>query len=115
MEEKKQTKDIFSALWQYNLLAIFIEIVLIVIKRTSLPEKIPLFYSRPWGEEQLADRNLIFAFPVFSLVFLILSSQISKIFVKGKDSFLPALINGGALLFTVLGLITLFKIIFLIT
>ncbi len=115
MEEKTPTKDIFSTLWQYNLLAVFIETVLILIKRTSLPERIPLFYSRPWGEEQLADSNLIFAFPVFSLVILIFSSQISKILVKNKDKFLSALINGGALLFTLLGVITLFKIIFLIT
>ncbi len=115
MEEKTPPNDIFPKLWQYNLLVIFAETILIFVKRSSLPEKIPLFYSRPWGEEQLADNKLIFMVPVISLIILIFGCQMGKILVKKKDRFLPSLIKSGALLFTILGVIALFKIIFLIT
>lgn len=35
------------------------------IRFTHLPPQIPLFYSMPWGERQLADTWLILMLPIF--------------------------------------------------
>lgn len=35
-----------------------------LLKINTLPPQIPLFYTRPWGEEQLADFWMIFLLPV---------------------------------------------------
>lgn len=47
---------------------------------STLPDQIPLFYSRPWGETQLADKWQFLILPaslgVMGLVNLILASQL---------------------------------------
>lgn len=35
-------------------------VAFILLRRSGLPSEIPLFYSLPWGEKQLAPRDFIF-------------------------------------------------------
>ena len=49
-------------------LLFFANLVLIlffIIRWSRLPPQIPLFYSRPWGEDQLVDSWMIFMLPIF--------------------------------------------------
>lgn len=43
-----------------------------------LPPQIPLFYSRTWGEDQLADIWLILLIPFFLHFFVIINNYIYK-------------------------------------
>ena len=47
-------------------------IVAFILRFLRLPPQIPLYYSQPWGESQLADSWMIFLLPVFlNLLFFI--------------------------------------------
>lgn len=60
------TRDAYLASFSLN--AVLFLFILIIINR--LPPIIPLFYSRPWGEEQLIPKLVLFAAPITSLTFL---------------------------------------------
>ncbi|RJR25928.1 hypothetical protein C4578_00495 [Candidatus Microgenomates bacterium] len=87
----------------------------ILIKNESLPEKVPLFYSRPWGEEQLTLSRYLFLIPSISFILFFVNLELSLTFIKRGEKFMAFLSNGFALLFSSLGFITLLRIIFLIT
>lgn len=114
MEEKVAKQNFFSKFPFLNLLTITIGLGTILIKKSSLPEKLPLFYSRPWGEEQLAFKNWLFIIPISSLIIFVFSHQIGKLLQKKEEIFLSSVINSCSLLFSALGTITVLKIIFLI-
>lgn len=42
----------------------FVMAVLTALRWQNLPPQIPLFLSKPWGEEQLADRWMLIIFPI---------------------------------------------------
>lgn len=76
-----------------------------------LPPQIPLFYSKPWGQEQIAPNVLIFLPTALSFLFFTINIFLGKFFA---DPFVKkALLAGGA---TVLALaaITTIRIIFLV-
>lgn len=114
MEEKVTKQNILSKFPFINLLTIVIGLGTILIKNSSLPEKLPFFYSHPWGEEQLASRNSLFIIPISSFIIFVLSYQIGKLLQKKEENFLSSVINSCSLLFSVLGTITVLKIVFLI-
>ncbi|PIU74875.1 MAG: hypothetical protein COS76_03790 [Candidatus Portnoybacteria bacterium CG06_land_8_20_14_3_00_39_12] len=98
-----------------NLGIIFVGFLVILLKQSSLPNFVPLFYSRPWGEEQLAAKNWLFLIPSSSFVIFVFGNQIGRLLWKKNGDFLPFVLNGISLLFSVLGIVTLLKIIFLVT
>ncbi|MCL5090703.1 MAG: hypothetical protein M1514_01700 [Patescibacteria group bacterium] len=97
-----------------NFFLVIIMLVFLLWKSRFLPEKVPFSYSRPWGEDQLADKNYLFFFPGLSLLFGLLNLAYTKFFSKKEDFFLAFLGESLSLLFAVLNLIALVKIVFLI-
>jgi len=111
MTEDKITKDpIIKNLFWVNLLIIAIELVPILLKRTSFPEKMPLFYSRPWGADQLVPRFFIFLVPLFSFIIFVLNFALAKILLRKEERFLACSSAGFSLVFSLLGLVSLLKI-----
>ncbi len=51
---------------------------LFAFKFRFFPEQIPLFYSRPWGEAQIADYWYIILIPVLMHIFYVLNGIVSK-------------------------------------
>jgi hypothetical protein len=106
---------VLSRLLAANLFLIASGLLLIFLRRNALPEQVPFFYSRPWGQEQLAERDFLFLIPLFSFLVFLLNYYLSFILLKKGERFLAILGNGTALLFSLLGITTLWKIIFLIS
>lgn len=46
-------------------------ILIFFIEFGHLPPQIPLFYSKPWGEDQLAEVWMIFLLPIFLDIFVV--------------------------------------------
>ncbi|PIP57132.1 hypothetical protein COS54_02685 [Candidatus Shapirobacteria bacterium CG03_land_8_20_14_0_80_39_12] len=115
MGEEEKPQKIINLLNRINIASLIADGVALFWKRNLLPEKVPLFYSRPWGEEQLAGREWLFSIPALSLLIFLINWQLGKLLFKKKETFLPIVIESFALLFSVLGTITLLRIIFLIT
>ena len=53
-------------------------VAVFAIRFTHLPPQIPLFYSRPWGEPQLADLWYILLLPIFMNLFIVINIWIPK-------------------------------------
>lgn len=83
----------------------------ITFKRLS--PVVPLYYSLPWGEDQLAKKLELFFIPFSAVVIFLLNMVISLLFLK-KDNFLVQLLMWASCVVTLFGLITLTKIIFLV-
>jgi len=78
----------------------------------SLPTQIPLYYSRPWGEEQLAGKAELVV-PLLGIVFSVL---LSSFLVKkvGSDKVLAALILGSTVVAETMLLLAMIRIVVLV-
>lgn len=99
---------------RWNLVLILFQISLIFFKFNDLPRQVPLYYSRPWGEEQLSSATSLFLLPTFSIIILIINNLIANLFLKSIPV-LSRLLVIFSLIFSLLTLISLTKIIFLIS
>lgn len=102
-----------SRIFRWNLLVIGIEFFYAWYKYGDLPPQIPLFYSRPWGEEQLAGSLNIFLLPIFSLVFLLINNLLAVFFLK-SISLLSRLLVILSLIFSIFSLVAVYHSISLV-
>lgn len=56
-----------------------------LLRLGNLPPQIPLFYSRPWGEEQLADSWMVFILPIILNLLFFLNKFIYNKFFFGNE------------------------------
>ena len=56
-----------------------------ILKFSSLPPQLPLFYSRAWGETQLTDTWLIFLLPLLLNFLYFANNYLYKRFFFGND------------------------------
>jgi lysylphosphatidylglycerol synthetase-like protein (DUF2156 family) len=78
-----------------------------------LPPKIPIFFSRPWGVSQLADKNYFILYPsVITLLFFI-NVRIASVSIK-KDVLMATIVLWAQLICSLLATIAVIKIIFLL-
>lgn len=94
-------------------LTLGLSFLLLGITFKKLPPIVPLYYSLPWGDEQLARTSELFIIPFSVMLILILNFFISMLLLK-KDQFLTQLLLWASLALSVAGLITLSEIIFLV-
>lgn len=78
----------------------------------KLPPEVPLFYSRPWGEAQLASPWFLLVLPALSLFITALNFILSGLFFDSP--FLVQALTWGASAFAFLALFTLTQIILVI-
>ncbi len=110
-----QNKDLSRPI-KINLLLTAGQAIFLTINFSRLPPQVPLFYSQPWGEPQLASPGLLFLLPGFSFLFFLLNSTIS-IFNQDQEEnkILGSLLNWNGAWVSLFCLITLLKIITIIT
>lgn len=64
----KQSDKFFLYPLFLSTLSAVVLILLFIIFQNSLPIKLPLFYSFPWGEQQLADKNNYLLLPALLII-----------------------------------------------
>jgi hypothetical protein len=99
---------------RWNLFFICLQIGLLIWKFTVLPPQVPLYYSLPWGEAQLASHSSLFLLPTISIVVLFIDNLFAVSFFKNL-SLLSRLSVITSLIISLFFTITLFKIVFLIS
>lgn len=88
--------------------------VFLMFNFSKLPNQIPLFYSQPWGESQIADSWFILILPILMNFMFVLNYQISKRFFQEHPIIMKLfLIANYVLIIGFTGI--LFKIVFLVT
>lgn len=90
------------------------QLVILAFFWRKLPPQAPLFYSRPWGEEQLGNPTGLLLLPVVSLVITLVNLTIASL-MPGEEKLASQLLVIFATVFNFLCLVTLFKIVTLVT
>lgn len=85
--------------------------LLLAVAWFSLPPQVPLFYSRPWGEAQLAQPLFLVLPLLLGIVFIIVNAVLAK---KWEDSFLKHSLIFGAVLASLFASITIVRILLLL-
>ncbi len=86
----------------------------IALRWNNLPPMVPLWYSRPWGIDQLASPYWLFILPIGSLMLYSVNRAIST-YVTAEYLIFTQVLYLTSLLITLLSLVTLVKILFLVT
>lgn len=94
------------------LFPIVLSLGLIAWKWNALPIRVPLWYSRAWGEDQLAHPLWLLVLPVGSLTWLSLTLLFSQLILKETLYIRILLIT--TFLVSVLSFFTLVRIVFLV-
>ena len=89
------------------------ELLLIIFGWRFFPSEIPLFYSRPWGQEQLAKPLVLFILPGLGLIIFFLNSLVSGLAPK-EEHLMRQILAMAFLVFNFLSLITLIQIMRLV-
>lgn len=91
-----------------------VSIVLIIISWQRLPPLVPLWYSRAWGTDQLAESAYLFILPVGILTWYVITSLIAYKFTRAFTVFLHVLFL-SCFLVAIMSTITLINIILVIS
>lgn len=98
---------------KFVLSLLFISILTTVLEWNKLPPLIPLWFSRPWGIDQLAPRTYIFILPVGAFIIFLLNTFLGIFFTAEYLIFTQALYL-TSLLISILAFVSVIKILFLI-
>lgn len=93
---------------------LIVSLLCITWRWTRLPPSVPLWYSRPWGTDQLASPIWLFLLPLGALVIYFINLAISM-YVTAQYLIFTQMLFLSSLLVNILSLVTLVKILFLVT
>jgi hypothetical protein len=108
-------EKINSQILRWNLLIIGLQILLITLKFNDLPPQVPLFYSLPWGETQLAHTNQLFVLPIYSIIIALANNIMAALYLSRQNHLLARLLVIFSLVYSFLSGFTLLRIIYLIS
>lgn len=106
------TDKIAKLSFRLNLVLLTAQGLVLLSSWRFLPPKLPLFYSRPWGEEQLTNALGLWLVPAFSLTVL-LANLAGSLLVR-EESLAKQMLAVAGVVFSFLGLVALVQIIRLI-
>ncbi len=108
-------KNWFISLVHKFILVLFIlSIGLLLWRWRVLPPMVPLWYSRPWGADQLASPYWLFILPVASLILYGINFLVG-IYVTGEYLIFTQMLFLSSLVVSLLSFVALMKILFLVT
>ena len=96
------------------LTCVLVSILLLLWRFGSLPPLVPLWYSKPWGVDRLAHPLWLALLPAGSFVILVVNTIISRFLTRDMLIF-TQILSVTALLVAILSLVTLTKILFLVS
>jgi len=103
-------------LWSATISLILITqgVALLFVSWSILPPQVPLFYSQPWGEEQLALKNQLFLLPGLALFFLFFNLSFSLRLAQ-KEPFFSKILAASGLILVFILIFALAQIVKLVT
>lgn len=99
---------------KFTIIIVIAATAILAWRWNQLPPQVPLWYSKPWGEEQLAQPLWLLLLPGGSLLWYTFSLWFVHTYLKSYRIFGQVLFL-SSLTVSTLSLITLVKILFLVT
>ncbi len=90
-----------------------ISILLITLNWKQLPPLVPLWYSRPWGIDQLAKPIFLFLLPISSICIYLINTLLSM-YVTAEYLIFTQSIFLSSLIVSIVSFIAVIKIIYLV-
>jgi uncharacterized membrane protein len=87
--------------------------LLLIIFYRFLPPQLPLFFSKPWGEEQLIAKHYLAILPGAVSLLFIINSRLASLMVS-KDKLLTLIFLCSQTVLSLLACITIFRLILLL-
>ena len=91
-----------------------IMIILFMLRFSSLPPQVPLFYSRPSGEEQIVDLIYMASIPLLTTILVVINNFIVKKYCSENDMVKKIFYYANNIIIIVFTIIFL-KILFLVS
>lgn len=107
-------EKINGQIFRWNIIVILCQVAILFIKFNNLPPQIPLYYSLPWGEQELAPVTSIFILPALSIIIMLLNNILAVFFLK-SNPLLSRILVVVSLVCSFFAAIALFQIINLIS
>lgn len=104
----------FSWTIKISLFLIILQTAILFFFWKRIPPEVPFFYSRPWGEEQIAGKEFLFVAPFCLLVFTLVNMWLVGIFFQ-KEKLLGRIFVFTHILIDFLFTVSFFKILSLTT
>ncbi len=101
-------------IFRWNILFLVISLIVLFLKFNNLPPQIPLYYSLPWGANQLASVTSIFILPISSIIILLINNLLAVFFTKSVRLISLLLIITSAI-YSLFATISLIQIIYLVS
>jgi len=92
---------------------LFLTSTLVLLLWRRLPPKIPLFYSRPWGEEQLVERFWLLVLPIICFLLISFNFRLAGLFLK-KENLLAQILIWSSLILVFLLSTTIIRILLIV-
>lgn len=105
---------VISLVNKFVVILTLISIAAIVWRWKLLPPLVPLWYSRPWGVDELAPPIFLFLLPMTSIIVYSINVVIS-IYLTSEYLIFTQVLFLSSLVVSLLTCITLIKILFLVT
>ena len=81
----------------------------------GLPERVPIFFSLPWGEDRLAAKIGLFVIPIIMIGINVANSLISVFLKKRSEDYLVNVLITSSFVCNLLALITIVQIIIIVS
>ena len=112
LESLFKDKTIKNAI-RLSLFLLFLIFILTAVFWMKLPPETPLFYSRPWGKDQLAKKEWFLILPLICFLSAIFNFRLSSMFLK-KEPLLAQMLSWTTVILFLLANITIIRILFII-
>ncbi len=109
-----KTNWLISVSHKFILLLALLSMGILLWKLSSLPPMVPLWYSRPWGEDQLARPLWLFLLPLSALVWYAINFLVSM-YMLSEYLLFTQMLFVSSLVVSLLSFLTLIKILFLVS
>jgi hypothetical protein len=99
---------------KFVLVLFLLSVGLLVWRFPILPPEVPLWFSRPWGEDQLASPYWLILLPISGILWYGIDLAIT-IYVTREYLIFTQMLFLSALIVNLLSFVTLIKILFLVS
>lgn len=93
---------------------LILSVALLVLRWPQIPPEVPLYFSRPWGESQLAPSESLILLPTLSVLIYLANFTLALLLARG-DKLITEILIKGALFAAGILLYSMVRIILLIS
>jgi hypothetical protein len=105
---------LISIVHKFVIVLFLLSVGFLVWRFLQLPPQVPLWFSRPWGTNQLASSYWLFVLPIAALLWYCIDVLIG-IYVTTEYLIFTQMLFLSALIVNILSFVTLIKILFLVS